>query len=292
MEARRDYRDRLSKIIKLNNGHEEFIIVKNIKKRYANGFQALNGVSFYIEKGKTLGLVGESGSGKSTLARCLLMLERFQEGEVWFNKVPLHALKKKDLRKEQQKMQIIFQNPNMALNNKLKIIDSLMEPLDCRPELEPPFLKEVRHDRRKTAERLIEMMAMPSRYLDCYPHELSGGMKQRITIARAISVNPELILLDEPTSSLDVSIQARILNLLKDLQEELKLTYFFISHDLSAVNFMSDWMLVMFKGEVVDCSNRNELFSDDRHSYTKNLLAVFDISRKDSQIDKKFEISQ
>ena len=157
----------------------------------------------------------------------------------------------------------------------MKIIDSLMEPLDNQPWIKPSFLKDVRGDRRKIAEKLMSMVKLKKEYLDVYPSSLSGGEKQRVIIARAISVEPALIILDEPTASLDVSIQARVLNLLKDLQEELNLSYLFISHDLSAVNFMCKRIIVMKKGIIVDEFNRDEKFSDKRNEYTKELLKGF-----------------
>jgi len=255
---------------------KKFLTVKNITKRYANGHLAVDNVSLSIEKGQCLGVVGESGSGKSTLARCVLMLERIDSGEIWLDQIPLHTLKANDLQKAQKKMQVVFQNPTSSLNSKIKIIDSLMEPLDYQPEVQPGYLKGIRDNRRKAAEALLDMVSLDKRYLDSYPHELSGGQKQRVTIARAISVEPALIVLDEPTASLDVSIQARVLNLLKDLQQQLGLTYFFISHDLSAVNFMSQHMMVMFKGCMVDQCERESLFSEQRNSYTAQLLNIFE----------------
>lgn len=258
-----------------NKKNEEILVVKDIIKKYSNGHLAVKGASFSMKKGECLGLVGESGSGKSTLARCILMLEKIDKGEIWLNGEPLHSMKKSNLRKKQRSMQAIFQNPASALNSRLKIIDSLMEPLDYQPWVEPSFLNEVRGNRRKSAEALLDMVEIPSRYLDLYPHELSGGQKQRIIIARAISVQPLFIVLDEPTASLDVSIQAKVLNLLKDLQEDLGLSYFFISHDLSAVNFMCERMMVMKSGTIVDNFKRDDLFSKERDTYTKQLLEIF-----------------
>ena len=258
-----------------NKKNQEILVAKEIVKKYSNGHMAINGVSFSMKKGECLGLVGESGSGKSTLAKCILMVEKIDKGEIWLNGEPLHNMKKSDVRKKCISMQAIFQNPTSALNSRLKIIDSLMEPLDYQPWVEPSFLKGIRGDRRKSAERLLDMVELPSRYLDSYPHELSGGQKQRIIIARAISVEPLFIVLDEPTASLDVSVQAKVLNLLKDLQEQLKLSYFFISHDLSAVNFMCQRIMVMKDGSIVDSFKREDLFRKERDIYTKQLLEIF-----------------
>lgn len=261
----------------MDNIDENILVAKGITKKYSNGCIAVNDVSFSIKKGECLGLVGESGSGKSTVARCILMLEKMDKGEVFLDGEELHSMKRSQLRKRQKNMQSVFQNPTSSLNSKLKIIDSLMEPLDYQPNKEPSFLKDIRNNRRKCAETLLDMVNIPSRYLDLYPHELSIGQKQRVAIARAISVEPLLIILDEPTSSLDVSTQARVLNLLKDIQDEFEISYFFISHDLSAVNFMCHKMMVMQKGIIVDRFNRKDLFDKDRHSYTKDLLKIFQI---------------
>lgn len=256
---------------------KEIVIAENLSKQYLSGQKAVDHVSLVIHKGECLGVVGESGSGKSTLARCLLQLEKIDEGEVWLNGKPLHQATKKNLHIMRQEVQAVFQNPTASLNPKLKIIDSLMEPLDFQKNVQPAFLKEFRHNRKKAAEYLLQMVNLPVKYLSAYPHELSGGQKQRIIIARAISTQPSLIILDEPTASLDVSIQAKILNLLKDLQEELGLSYLFISHDLAAVNFMSDRIMVMKNGQVVDECNKHDLFSKDRHMYTQRLLNVFEM---------------
>ncbi|KAJ53717.1 peptide/nickel transport system ATP-binding protein [Clostridium tetanomorphum] len=254
---------------------EKLLIVNGVIKKYSNEYLAVKEASFSMKKGECLGLVGESGSGKSTLARCILMLEKMTKGEIWLNGQALHNIKGSDLKKKQRRMQAVFQNPTSSLNPKLKILDSLIEPLDYQCDINPSFLKGIRSNRRKSAQVLLDMVQIPTKYLDCYPHELSGGQKQRIIIARAISVEPWLIVLDEPTASLDVSIQARVLNLLKDLQQNLKLSYFFISHDLSAVNFMCQRMMVMKDGKIVDRFSRKDLFNEERSSYTKRLLEIF-----------------
>ncbi|WP_257958909.1 ABC transporter ATP-binding protein [Bacillus sp. V3-13] len=255
---------------------ETVLKARNITKQFASGITAVNKVSLQINRGECIGLAGESGSGKSTLARCLLILENIDQGEIWFNDKPLHLLKKEHMRIVRKDMQAVFQNPAASLNPKLKIIDSLMEPLDFQREVQPSFLTGIRNNRRKVAEYLLNMVNIPSKYLSYYPHELSGGQKQRVIIARAISVEPSLIILDEPTASLDVSIQAHILNLLKDLQEKLGLSYLFISHDLAAVNFMSQHIMVMKQGNIIDQCRKEELFLNERHFYTKELLNIFD----------------
>lgn len=252
------------------------LAVNQLTKVFSCGHKALDQVSLHIEKGECLGMVGESGCGKSTLARCILLLEKMDQGQIWFMNEPLHELDAKMIRKVRKEIQAVFQNPAASLNPKLTIIDSLMEPLDFQKEVQPSFLRDVRGDRIKTAQYLLEMVNLPANYLHVYPHELSGGQKQRVAIARAISIEPSLIILDEPTASLDVSIQAKILNLLKDLQEQLGLSYLFISHDLAAVHFMSQRVMVMQHGRMVDECSKQDLFSEERHPYTKEMIHVFE----------------
>jgi peptide/nickel transport system ATP-binding protein len=255
---------------------QEVLVAKNLSKQYSSGHKAVKQVSLVIKKDECLGIVGESGSGKSTLARCILTLEKADVGEIWLKEKPLHKPKKEDLRSIRREIQAVFQNPAASLNPKLKIIDSLMEPLDFQKNIQPSFLNGIQHQREKAAEQLLGMVELPAKYLSYYPHELSGGQKQRVIIAKAISIEPSLIVLDEPTASLDVSIQAKILNLLKDLQHNLGISYLFISHDLAAVNFMSDRIIVMKQGQIVDECSKDDLFSVKRHPYTMDLLRVFE----------------
>jgi len=252
------------------------LTAKNIIKKYACGHKAVDSVSLEINKGECLGLVGESGCGKSTLARCVLLLERIDQGEIWMKETPLHEVNRGTMRKARKEIQAVFQNPTASLNPKLKIIDSLMEALDYQKDVKPSFFDGFQNERLKKAEYLLDMVGISKKYLHSYPHELSGGQKQRVLIARALSIEPSLIILDEPTASLDVSIQAKILNLLKDLQDELGVSYLFISHDLAAVNFMSHRMMVMQQGKIVDECTKQDLFSDKRHTYTRQLLDVFE----------------
>lgn len=259
----------------MRNEEHEILIANQLSKRYVSNQHALKNVSFSIRKGECLGLVGESGSGKSTLVRCLLQVDRVDSGEVLFNSDPLHHLRGKSLQNARQKMQAVFQHPAAALNPRLKIIDSLMEPYDVIHGIGRSSQKSRR--RRQRALELLEMVKLPIKVLDTYPHELSGGMNQRVNIARAINTNPSLLLLDEPTASLDVSVQASLLNLLKDLQEYHGLSYLFISHDLSAVSFMSDAIMVMKKGEILDSFQKRDLFASDRNEYTVELLDVFEM---------------
>lgn len=248
---------------------------ENVLKIYGSGTRAVDGVSLTLPQGTCLGVVGESGSGKSTLARCLLSLERIDGGEIWLHDQQLSALGGDALRKARQRMQLVLQNPNASFNERLPIITSLLEPLECTGRRAPGFL-DVGDAPRTVAAALLDLVQLPSTYLDKLPHQLSGGEKQRVSIARAISTEPSFIVLDEPTASLDVSTQARVLNLLKDLQDALGLSYMFISHDLSSVNFISQHLMVLKDGIVVDDFDRALLFDADRHEYTKQLINLFE----------------
>lgn len=260
-------------MVKRNN--EVLLSVKNVMKKYEKNKIILDNVTFDIKEGECLGLAGESGCGKSTLSRCILGIEKIDSGEIIFAGDKIQNRRSLRPKKGKRIIQAVFQSPTSSLNPKMKIIDSLMEPLDNQPWVKPYFLKDIIGDRKKVAEKLMNMVKLKKEYLYAYPSLLSGGEKQRVIIARAISLEPALIILDEPTASLDVSIQARVLNLLKDLQEELNLSYLFISHDLSAVNFMCERIMVMKNGIIVDEFNRDDKFSNKRNEYTKELLKGF-----------------
>jgi peptide/nickel transport system ATP-binding protein len=248
---------------------------RDVVKVYGSGTRAVDGVSLTLPAGECLGVVGESGSGKSTLARCLLSLERIDSGDIRLHDLPLNTLRGAALRSARQQMQLVLQNPNASFNERLPIIASLMEPLECIGRRSPSFLQ-VGDDPRTVAAALLDLVQLPADHLDKMPMQLSGGEKQRVSIARAISTEPSLIVLDEPTASLDVSTQARVLNLLKDLQDALGLSYLFISHDLSAVHFISRHLIVMKNGKVVDDFDRSELFDPGRHDYTRQLIELFE----------------
>ncbi|MEZ5084887.1 MAG: ABC transporter ATP-binding protein [Tessaracoccus sp.] len=248
---------------------------ERLVKIYGSGTRAVDDVSLTLPKGSCLGVVGESGSGKSTLARCLLSLERINGGNIWLHDQQLNTLSGEALRKARQQMQLVLQNPNASFNERLPIMTSLMEPLECIGRRSPSFL-DVGDDPHAVAKALLELVQLPGEYLKKLPHQLSSGEKQRVSIARAISAEPSFIVLDEPTASLDVSTQARVLNLLKDLQEALGLSYMFISHDLSSVHFISQHLMVMKHGVVVDDFDRSQLFAPGRHSYTTQLIDLFE----------------
>jgi peptide/nickel transport system ATP-binding protein len=248
--------------------------VEQLSKKYKNGRDAIKGVSFQLNRGECLGLVGESGCGKSTLARCLLRLEPVSGGTIVFKGQPIQLLNERQLNPCRRDIQIVFQNPASSLNPRLKIKDSLLDPYD-------QYSGQMKHafftcsSRSAFVNELLEAVELSPSLSNCYPHELSGGQKQRVTIARAISIEPALIVLDEPTASLDVVSQGSVLRLLKQLQTSLKLSYLFISHDLAAVGQMSDRILVMREGQLVDEFCRAEMYAEERHSYTKELISIF-----------------
>ncbi|UHA73626.1 dipeptide ABC transporter ATP-binding protein [Paenibacillus sp. 481] len=255
----------------------DLLIVERVNKTYAEAGRnvlAVRDVSLRIIEGECVGVVGESGSGKSTLARLLLALERPDDGAVYLNGMSLFHMKDRTLRESRQHVQAVFQDPNASLNPKLRVLDSVMEPLDNFPQVKPPFLQHVRHSRTDTASELLSLVGLESAHLERYPHELSGGQRQRVAIARGISLMPRLLICDEPTSSLDVSVQAQMLQLLKKMQTKLGMAYLFISHDIAAVQMMSDRIIVMKDGQIVDQFASAELFSPERHEYTRQLVAV------------------
>lgn len=250
--------------------------VKGVYKSYNHAkhrVTALQNVSFQLRERECLGIVGESGSGKSTIGRMLLCLERPDQGEIHFGDTSLVGLKGKPLRQMRKNIQVVFQDPTSALSARLPVWQSVMEPLDNFPDVHPPFLKEVRSSRRACAERLLGMVGLSSDYMDRYPHELSGGQKQRVAIARGIALNPKLLICDEPTSSLDVTVQAQILHMLRELNRDLGISYIFISHDIASVASISHRIMVMKHGEVVDLFDTDEIHEAQRHEYTRLLVS-------------------
>lgn len=228
---------------------------------------AVKGVNFKVDEGKTLAIVGESGCGKSTLARIITMIDPASDGELFIDgkKVDIAA---GDLTPEmRRKVQIVFQNPYGSLNPRKKIGDILMEPLIINTNTPAA-------ERRELAMSMLKKVGLQDVHFNRYPHMFSGGQRQRIAIARALMLKPRLLVLDEPVSALDLSVQAQVLNLLADLQDELNLTYVFISHDLSVVRYMADDVMVMYYGEAVEYGSRDQVFNDPQHSYTKTLFAA------------------
>ncbi len=230
-------------------------------------FKAVDGVSFVLNKGETLGLVGESGCGKSTLGRSLVGLIPVNAGQILFNGRDLAAMPGKEWRDMRRHIQMVFQDPYSSLNPRMTIGDALMEPLMVH-EIVP------KNELRKEVLRLLELVQLPADATNRYPHQFSGGQRQRIGIARALALRPELLICDECVSALDVSIQAQILNLLKDLQQKLQLTYLFISHDLAVVQYISDRVMVMQAGKIVESGDATQVLKEPKDEYTKRLVAA------------------
>lgn len=231
---------------------------------------AVDGVGFHIPRGETFGLVGESGCGKSTIGRLLLRLLEPTAGQVYFRGHDIFSMGKKEMQKLRREMQIIFQDPFSSLNPRMNVGNIIGEPLEIHG------LSGKREKKEKVLE-LIELVGLTPEHVSRFPHEFSGGQRQRIGIARALAVNPLFIVADEPVSSLDMSVRAQILNLLKDLQENMGLTYLFITHDLSAVKFLCHSVAVMYLGEIVEIGTNRHIFCDPMHMYTQTLLSAVTI---------------
>ncbi|MCQ2957402.1 MAG: ATP-binding cassette domain-containing protein [Candidatus Gastranaerophilales bacterium] len=254
---------------------EKLVEIRNLTKKFPQGkdfigkpkgfVYALNGINLDIFKGETLGIVGESGCGKSTLGRCILNLIEPDTGEVIFKNTNILRTDKKNLKLLRKNMQIVFQNPYSSLNPRMSIKDILSEPLKLNTDFSK---KEI----EKTVDEILECVGLSSNIKNNFPHEFSGGQRQRIVIAKALILKPEFIIADEPISALDISIQAQIISLLKDLKEKFNLTYMFISHDLRTVKHFCDRVAVMYLGEIVEQSSTDELFDNPLHPYTKALL--------------------
>ena len=248
--------------------------VRNLTRDYVTGggflrpakmVHAVKGVNFTLGKGKTLAVVGESGCGKSTLARMITLIDPPTSGEILIDGIPASAAHV--TRELRQKVQIVFQNPYGSLNPRQKIGDVLAEPLLLNTSMSAA-------ERRDKAMAMLLKVGLGPEHFNRYPHMFSGGQRQRIAIARALMLNPSFLVLDEPVSALDLSVQAQILNLLKDLQDEFGLTYVFISHDLSVVRYIADEVMVMYFGDVVEHGTRDEVFGNPRHAYTQTLFAA------------------
>lgn len=257
-------------------GGEEIILdVRDLKKSFfsrkglfgKDEFQAVKGASFQLAKGKTLGLVGESGSGKTTIGLLLMRLQQASGGQALFQGKDILAMSEKEFAQYQRKIQIIFQNPYASLNPRFTVGQILMEPMQVHK------IGANDNERKKMALELLERVSLPTQAFDRYPHEFSGGQRQRIAIARCLTLKPEILICDESVSALDVSVQAQVLNLLQDLQDEFGLSYIFISHDLSVVKYISDQIMVMNHGDIVEIANSDELYQSPQHDYTKRLLS-------------------
>ena len=249
-----------------------FPIRKGLLRRVVGQVRAVDGVSFSIRRGETLSLVGESGCGKTTTSRCILRALTPTAGDVQFltenqTVVNIAAVSKRELRPLRRQMQMIFQDPYSSLNPRMTLLDIIGEPL---------LVNGVRsaHERRDRVEELLRLVGLPPEFMGRYPHAFSGGQRQRIGIARALALEPALIVADEPVSALDVSVQAQIINLMLELQEEMKLSYLFVAHDLSVVKHVSDRVAVMYVGKIVEVATTEDLFQQPKHPYTEALLSA------------------
>ncbi|MBI4641410.1 MAG: dipeptide ABC transporter ATP-binding protein [Candidatus Tectomicrobia bacterium] len=249
-------------------------------QRKVGDVQAVDGIDFYIKRGETLGLVGESGCGKSTTARAILQLYRPTAGEVVFERNDLCKLEGEDLRKMRRKMQMIFQDPYASLNPRMTVGSIVGEPMGVHKIARGK-------EREERVKELLQVVGLNPYFINRYPHEFSGGQRQRIGIARALAVQPDFIVCDEPVSALDVSIQAQIINLLEELQDQFHVTYLFIAHDLSVVRHISDRVAVMYLGKIVEITDWMELYDNPLHPYTKALLSAVPIPDPDVEAKRE-----
>lgn len=258
----------MSALLRVSQLQVFFPVHAGFLRRKVDEIKAVHDVSFAIPEGKTLGLVGESGSGKSTVARAILKLIKATGGEVWWRDREILSLGESQFRPLRKDMQMVFQDPYGSLNPRMTIEEIITEPLRIH------FRQQSRAERRDNAAALLLRVGLPKESLWRYPHEFSGGQRQRIGIARALAVQPKFLICDEPVSALDVSVQAQIINLLRDLQDEFGLTYLFIAHDLAVVEHMSDEIIVMNRGRVVEQGPAEEICGNPQHDYTRKLLAA------------------
>ncbi|WP_077328770.1 ABC transporter ATP-binding protein [Virgibacillus siamensis] len=256
-------------LVEVRNLKKHFPVKKGLFEKNKAAIQAVNDVSFTIGKGETFGLVGESGCGKSTTGRVVMNLLSPSSGSIYFDGQEISGLSDTQLRSQRKNFQMVFQDPYASLNPRMKVKELISEPLIIHK------YDNVYIDKR--VNELLDIVGLNKNYANRYPHEFSGGQRQRIGVARALALNPKLIIADEPVSALDVSIQSQILNLLQDLQEDLGLTYLFISHDLSVMEHISDRLGVMYLGEIVELADKDTIYDHPKHPYTRALLSSIPI---------------
>ena len=272
------------------SGNETILEVRNLKKYFFSGkkrrgrepraVKALDGVSFSMEYGETLGVVGESGCGKSTLGRTILRLHEPTEGQVVYRGKNLAEYGREEMRQMRRELQIIFQDPYSSLNPRMTVRELICAPLDV-------FAMGSKEEKEARVIEIMDKVGLPLEFMNRYPHEFSGGQRQRIVIARALVLDPEFVVCEEPVSALDVSVRAQVLNLIQDLQKTKKLTYLFISHDLSVVKYVSDRIAVMYLGRIVEIATKDELYNNPQHPYTKALLSAIPIPDVDNKMKRE-----
>lgn len=257
-------------LVRVENLKKYFPITRGVFQRHVGDIKAVDGISFFVRRGETLGLVGESGCGKSTTGRTILQLYRPTAGKVYFEGQDLTTMKGEQLRRMRRKMQMIFQDPYASLNPRMTIGNIIGEPLEVHGIAKGK-------EKRERVQELLRLVGLNPYFINRYPHEFSGGQRQRVGVARALALNPSFIVCDEPVSSVDVSIQAQIVNLLEDLQAQFGMAYLFIAHDLSMVRHISDRVAVMYLGKIVELTDRDELYDNPLHPYTQALLSAVPI---------------
>ncbi|ALA43275.1 MULTISPECIES: ABC transporter ATP-binding protein [Paenibacillus] len=269
----------MSTLLEIRNLKKHYPIKKGLFSKQVGAVKAVDGINLTVQQGETLAIVGESGCGKSTTGRAILRLIEPTDGEILFNGTDIRKLNTEQLRKFRTDMQMVFQDPFASLDPRWTVQQVLEEPLITHEKLSKTQLKE-------RVEELLEVVGLSPYHAHRYPHEFSGGQRQRIGIARALALHPKFIVCDEPVSALDVSIQAQVLNLMKDLQKQYDLTYMFISHDLSVVKFISDRVGVMYLGKLVELAPTQEVFREPLHPYTKALMSAVPVADPEAERDR------
>jgi oligopeptide/dipeptide ABC transporter ATP-binding protein len=268
------------RILEVNDLKVHFPVMAGLRRHQVATVYAVDGITFELRRGETLGLVGESGCGKSTTARAVLRLNEITDGSVRYKGVDITHAKRKQMQPIRREMQVVFQDPYASLNPRMTVSDIISEPLKVHNI-------GTGSSRQEAVAQLLETVQLSPEHGNRYPHEFSGGQRQRIGVARALALQPEVMILDEPVSALDVSIQAQVINLLKEIQEERGLSYLFIAHDLSVVRHISDRVAVMYLGKIVEMAARKELFEKPAHPYTQALLSAVPIAEPHGREDRK-----